>query len=93
MKWVEVKMKELGVLGNPDYKLTFMLDHLAMLSVSHDQHGRTRSEPGPGPRPRTGTGTAGGTWRGRYFTCRTLLERCPRNHPPAPSIPPGARHV
>jgi hypothetical protein len=33
MKWVEVKMKELGVLGNPDYKITCLLDHAAMVTV------------------------------------------------------------
>ena len=33
MKWVEVKMKELGVLGNADYKIAFMLDHAAMVTV------------------------------------------------------------
>jgi hypothetical protein len=33
MKWVEVKMKELGVLGNDEYKITCMLDHAAMVTV------------------------------------------------------------
>lgn len=33
MKWVEVKMRELGVLGNDDYKITCMLDHAAMVTV------------------------------------------------------------
>ena len=39
MKWVEVKMKGLGVLGNADYKLTCMLDHSAMLTVQVGQPG------------------------------------------------------
>ncbi|KAI5081960.1 hypothetical protein GOP47_0001703 [Adiantum capillus-veneris] len=39
MKWVEVKMKELGVLNNPDYKITALLDHLAMISVQSQSHG------------------------------------------------------
>ncbi|GBG84070.1 hypothetical protein CBR_g37945 [Chara braunii] len=34
MKWVEVKMRELGVLSNPDYKITALLDHGAMITVT-----------------------------------------------------------
>ena len=39
MKWVEVKMKELGVLNNPNYKITALLDHLAMISVQSESRG------------------------------------------------------
>lgn len=39
MKWVEVKMKELGVLSHPDYKITAMMDHLAMITVQSESHG------------------------------------------------------
>ena len=39
MKWIEVKMKELGVSTHPDYKITFFLDHKAMLTVKHPEHG------------------------------------------------------
>mmetsp|Transcript_14455 Transcript_14455/g.31326 ORF Transcript_14455/g.31326 Transcript_14455/m.31326 type:complete len:322 (-) Transcript_14455:948-1913(-) len=39
MKWVEVKMKELGVLGHPDYKVTCMLDHAAMVTVNTEKYG------------------------------------------------------
>ena len=39
MKWVEVKMRELGVSTHPDYKLAFMLDHLAMITVQHPKYG------------------------------------------------------
>ncbi|MEW5297889.1 MAG: hypothetical protein WDW38_007082 [Sanguina aurantia] len=39
MKWVEVKMKELGVLGHPEYKITCMLDHAAMLTVHTEKYG------------------------------------------------------
>ena len=39
MKWVEVKMKELGVLSHPDYKVTAMVDHLAMITVQSESHG------------------------------------------------------
>ncbi|XP_058091187.1 ubiquitin-like domain-containing CTD phosphatase [Magnolia sinica] len=36
MKWVELKMGQLGVLNNPDYKITALLDHLAMITVQTD---------------------------------------------------------
>ena len=39
MKWIEVKMRELGVTSNPNYKITFMLDSKAMISVFTDQYG------------------------------------------------------
>ncbi|XP_043711362.1 ubiquitin-like domain-containing CTD phosphatase [Telopea speciosissima] len=39
MKWVELKMGQLGVLNNPNYKITAMLDHLAMITVQSDSRG------------------------------------------------------
>ncbi|OMP01594.1 Ubiquitin [Corchorus olitorius] len=36
MKWVELKMGQLGVLDNPNYKITALLDHLAMITVQSD---------------------------------------------------------
>ncbi|CAL1352621.1 unnamed protein product [Linum trigynum] len=39
MKWVELKMGELGVLSNPNYKITALLDHLAMITVQTDARG------------------------------------------------------
>ncbi|XP_068658683.1 ubiquitin-like domain-containing CTD phosphatase isoform X2 [Aristolochia californica] len=40
MRWVELKMGQLGFLNNPNYKITALLDHQAMISVqSHS--GRT----------------------------------------------------
>jgi ubiquitin-like domain-containing CTD phosphatase 1 len=39
MKWVELKMTELGVLNNPNYKVTALLDHLAMITVQSDTRG------------------------------------------------------
>ncbi len=39
MKWIEVKMKELGVSSNPDYKLTFMVDSSACISVQTPKYG------------------------------------------------------
>lgn len=40
MKWVEVKMRELGVLGNSNYSLTCMLDHKAMVTVFTEKYGK-----------------------------------------------------
>lgn len=39
MKWVELKMEQLGVLNNPNYKITALLDHLAMITVQSDSRG------------------------------------------------------
>lgn len=44
MKWVEVKMQQLGVLGNPDYKITFMLDHKAMITVQTEKYGKSPAQ-------------------------------------------------
>ena len=39
MKWIEVKMKELGVSTHTQYKLCFMLDSSAMISVHTPKYG------------------------------------------------------
>ncbi|XWS62838.1 hypothetical protein CRYUN_Cryun06bG0044800 [Craigia yunnanensis] len=39
MKWVELKMGQLGVLNNPNYKITALLDHIAMITVQSDSNG------------------------------------------------------
>ncbi|KAI3983915.1 hypothetical protein MKX01_011623 [Papaver californicum] len=39
MKWVELKMQQLGVLSNPNYKITALLDHMAMITVQSDSRG------------------------------------------------------
>ena len=39
MKYVEVKMRELGVSSHPAYRLTAFLDHKSMLTVHHKQYG------------------------------------------------------
>ena len=39
MKWVEVKMRELGVSSNSSYKITAFMDHLAMITVESPDHG------------------------------------------------------
>ena len=33
MKWIKAKMEELGVMANENYKLCFMIDSLAMITV------------------------------------------------------------
>lgn len=38
MKWIEVKMRELGVANNPNYKIVFYLDSSAMISVSTPEY-------------------------------------------------------
>ncbi|KAJ4758416.1 Ubiquitin-like domain-containing CTD phosphatase [Rhynchospora pubera] len=45
MKWVELKMGQLGVLSNPNYKITALLDHLAMITVQSDKHGTFDCKP------------------------------------------------
>ncbi|XP_020085287.1 ubiquitin-like domain-containing CTD phosphatase isoform X1 [Ananas comosus] len=45
MKWVELKMGQLGVLSNPSYKITALLDHLAMITVQSDRHGTFDCKP------------------------------------------------
>ncbi|XP_072966111.1 ubiquitin-like domain-containing CTD phosphatase [Typha angustifolia] len=45
MKWVELKMGQLGVLNNPNYKITALLDHLAMITVQSNKHGTFDCKP------------------------------------------------
>lgn len=45
MKWVELKMGQLGVLSNPIYKITALLDLLAMITVQTDSHGTFNCKP------------------------------------------------
>lgn len=39
MRWIKAKMEELGVTKNTEYKLTFMLDDLAMITVHAPRYG------------------------------------------------------
>uniref|UniRef100_A0A8C1QTR9 Ubiquitin-like domain-containing CTD phosphatase 1 n=1 Tax=Cyprinus carpio TaxID=7962 RepID=A0A8C1QTR9_CYPCA len=39
MKWIDAKIKELGVMDNPNYKITFMLDSAAMITVHTPKRG------------------------------------------------------
>ncbi|KAF2893200.1 hypothetical protein ILUMI_12972 [Ignelater luminosus] len=39
MKWIEEKMKLLGVTNNPNYKIMFHLDSLAMISIHTPKYG------------------------------------------------------
>ena len=39
MKWIEEKMKLLGVSSHSDYKIAFYLDNLAMISIVTPKYG------------------------------------------------------
>jgi ubiquitin-like domain-containing CTD phosphatase 1 len=39
MKWIEVKMRQLGVTTNPNYKITFMLDSSSMICLHSPEYG------------------------------------------------------
>jgi ubiquitin-like domain-containing CTD phosphatase 1 len=39
MKWIEEKMKLLNVTTNPDYKIAFYMDYLAMITVHTEKYG------------------------------------------------------
>jgi len=39
MKWINLKMGQLGVLDNPNYKITALLDHMAMITVQSPSRG------------------------------------------------------
>ncbi|XP_014353448.1 ubiquitin-like domain-containing CTD phosphatase 1 isoform X2 [Latimeria chalumnae] len=45
MKWIEAKMKELGVSTNPNYKISFMLDSAAMITVHTPKRGLVEIRP------------------------------------------------
>lgn len=39
MKWIEVKMRELGVSTHAAYKLTALMDHRCMVTIHTARHG------------------------------------------------------
>lgn len=39
MKWIQVKMRQLGVTLNPNYRITFMLDSSSMICVHSPEYG------------------------------------------------------
>ncbi|XP_016338002.1 ubiquitin-like domain-containing CTD phosphatase 1 isoform X2 [Sinocyclocheilus anshuiensis] len=45
MKWIDAKMKELGVTDNPNYKITFILDGAAMITVHTPKRGVVEVKP------------------------------------------------
>uniref|UniRef100_A0A3Q2Z7E1 Ubiquitin-like domain-containing CTD phosphatase 1 n=1 Tax=Hippocampus comes TaxID=109280 RepID=A0A3Q2Z7E1_HIPCM len=45
MKWIDAKMKELGGRNNPNYKITFMLDSAAMITVHTPKRGVVEVKP------------------------------------------------
>lgn len=45
MRWIDVKMRELGVLDNPNYKVCFFMDHGAMITVHTPKYGVVDTKP------------------------------------------------
>jgi len=45
MKWIKAKMQELGVSNNSNYKLMFMLDSGAMITVHTERYGVMETKP------------------------------------------------
>lgn len=45
MRWIELKMKELGVANHPNFKITCYLDHAAMITVSSPKYGVYDAKP------------------------------------------------
>ncbi|XP_015759471.1 PREDICTED: ubiquitin-like domain-containing CTD phosphatase 1 [Acropora digitifera] len=45
MKWIEAKMKELGILDNPNFKICFLLDSGAMITVLSPKYGLIETKP------------------------------------------------
>lgn len=45
MKWIEVKMRELGVLGSPNFKIMQLVDHGAMITVQTEKYGMFDCKP------------------------------------------------
>lgn len=39
MKWIEIKMRELGVSTHSAYKLTALMDHKCMVTIHTARHG------------------------------------------------------
>lgn len=45
MKWIVAKMQELGVSNHPDYKLCFMIDSGAMITLHTERYGIMETKP------------------------------------------------
>jgi ubiquitin-like domain-containing CTD phosphatase 1 len=45
MKWVELKMKELGVTDSPNFKIVTLVDSSAMITVTDEKHGTFNTKP------------------------------------------------
>jgi hypothetical protein len=39
MKWIDAKMEELGMLSNPSFKISMVMDDLAMITVDTPVYG------------------------------------------------------
>ncbi|XP_068709283.1 ubiquitin-like domain-containing CTD phosphatase 1 [Montipora foliosa] len=45
MKWINAKMKELGIIDNPNYKICLLLDSGAMITVLSSKYGLIETKP------------------------------------------------
>lgn len=41
MKWIDVKLKELGIFSNPNYKVTLTMDYTSMVTIATPGKGKT----------------------------------------------------
>jgi len=64
MKWIKAKMEELAVNVNKNYKLTFMLDDLAMITVHSEKYGVIDVKP---------LGVIWGKFEGQYTEKNTIM--------------------
>jgi ubiquitin-like domain-containing CTD phosphatase 1 len=64
MSWIELKMKELGVLSNPNYKIMQLVDSGAMISVSMEPYGMFKCKP---------LGWVWAKYEGRYGEKNTIM--------------------
>src|SRR6218665_2520306 len=39
MKWIEAKMQEIGITGNQTYRISFLMDSAAMITVQAENYG------------------------------------------------------
>lgn len=39
MKWIAAKMQEIGITGNPNYRICFLMDSAAMITVQAETYG------------------------------------------------------
>ena len=64
MKWIEVKMRELGVLSNPNYRVMQLVDAGAMITVQMEKYGVFNCKP---------LGWLWAKYPGRYHEKNTIM--------------------